>query len=179
MNSGGSHYGDGQAPNWPSADDLTEKWRYTTIDRLRRALKSEETEGQEREIQASYYDNMSQVSSRLANLLAPVWSQEVEARVRRVVGQACAFALDIAVERCRVQVFMPKLGGRVLRESADVKDVYVGSEKEIPYGTAHFAVSPGLSKEGNSRGGNLHERTVISKAVVYFSLESDTGLAGY
>ena len=88
------------------------------------------------------------------------------------------FALLISLERCRVRVFLPStLGPHTQRGSKDVRDVFPGNETNVPYANAQFVVAPGLSKEGNSRGGKLEQRTVLSRAVVYFSLEANEGVS--
>lgn len=169
--------------DWPKPQLLAEKWRYTTTERLKRLLDSSNTpQAQYQQARASYQSNISSLIASLAGLFSSHSktnnAQGLSARLHDLLDQASRFAILISSERCRVRVFLPSgLGARSRRESKDVKDVYPGNETEMPYGTAEFVVAPGLSKEGNSRGGKLEERDVLSKAVVYFSLDSTGGVS--
>lgn len=172
--------------DWPERDTLAEKWRYTTVDCLRRSLNSdpsgsashaEATNLQDQQIQESFHANMATVTSRLTSLLLDYDSSSssvLAASISGLLNQAATFALLIALERCRVQVFVPAIGGPsntlTRRDTPDFKDVYPGNEAEMPCGVAEFVVAPGLSKAGNSRGGKLDERVVLSRATVYFTL---------
>ncbi len=169
--------------DWPEPDFLVEKWRYTTTDRMRRCLSSSGTQhGPNQQIQKSSKDNISWLVSQLRGLFSSTTGggndRDLIARLKDLLDQALMFALLISLERCRVRVFLPStLGPRSQRETKDVKDVFPGNENEMPCGNAQFVVAPGLSKEGNSRGGKLEQRTVLSKAVVYFSLEGSEGVS--
>ena len=168
------------ARGWPKAEALAEKWRYTTVGRLRRALSASGTRyNQDLQIQNSYDNNISTVRDQLASLLSSRsdGTYDLGIRLQKFLTKASEFATLLALERCRVHVFLPSaLGPRTKRdpgERGDYQDVYPGDETKIPYGTAEFVVAPGLVKEGNSRGGKLEDRETLSKAKVYFSLVMD------
>ncbi|ETI21667.1 hypothetical protein G647_08014 [Cladophialophora carrionii CBS 160.54] len=163
-------------PEWPEPDPLAEKWRYTTVDRLRIAQNAlTGSHSQRQEIQTSYQDRISALTSALSGLFAfPSTannnSPSLATRLDELLDQASEFAILIAVQRYRVRFFLPSsLGPRSQLDPKYVKGVYPASELEFAYANAEFVVSPGLVKEGNSRGGKLEEKVPLIKAVVYFN----------
>ncbi|EXJ56125.1 hypothetical protein A1O7_09056 [Cladophialophora yegresii CBS 114405] len=166
---------------WPEADPLAEKWRYTTVERLRSARNAPTApHRQHQEIQASYQDRISSLISTLSHLFVfPSTnnnSPSLATRLHELIEQASEFATLIAIQRYRVRFFLPStLGLRGQLDTKYVKGVYPGSELEAAYANAEFVVSPGLVKEGNSRGGKLEEKVPLIKAVVYFNHEGSAG----
>jgi hypothetical protein len=163
---------------WPRVDALAEKWRYATVDRLQRTLMaSTENMTQSSQLEQSKNANITGMAAQLATLFSPGSNdtQTLFNRLQAMLDNASGFAISIALERCRVRVFVPPatrfLGSKKPRDCKDVKDVHPGDEAEIPFGDAEFVVAPGLSKEGNARGGKLDDRMVLTKAMVYFTLK--------
>ncbi|KIW64727.1 hypothetical protein PV04_09641 [Phialophora macrospora] len=168
---------------WPDPDPLAEKWRYTTVDRLRQAQGLfTAPHNQQQEIQTSYHARMSTLTSTLSSLFSiPSFdsnSQGLATRLQELLKQASEFAIHMGIQRRRVRVFLPSTVGPPGRLDPEyVKDVYPGSELEMARATAEFVVAPGLVKEGNTRGGNLQERMALTKAVVYFNPEGNAGVS--
>jgi hypothetical protein len=168
---------------WPDPDPLAEKWRYTTVDRLRLAQSPVTCpHSQQEEIRTSYHDHMSTLTSTLSSLFSfpPVNSnsQGLATRLHELLNQASEFAIHIGLQRCRVRVFLPStFGPRSQLDPDYVKGVYPGSELEMAYAASEFVVAPGLVKEGNSRGGKLQERVPLTKAVVYFNPEDNAAVS--
>lgn len=89
-------------------------------------------------------------------------------KVQNILNAACDFALTIALERCRIQVYAPSMGKSAKIELEGVVDMNARNDLGMEPKTAQFIVEPGLMKAGNARGGALHKREFLCKAAVYF-----------
>ncbi|EXJ65940.1 uncharacterized protein A1O5_10916 [Cladophialophora psammophila CBS 110553] len=100
---------------WPTADPLGEKYCYTTVEHLSRALElPDDSTPRDREIQTSYQNNILTVHSKLAMIFASSLSTldpGAITAINKLLTQAVEFVL-VSVERCRVRLFLPSLLGK-------------------------------------------------------------------
>src|SRR5438105_2280101 len=96
---------------WPPPDYLTEKWRYVTLEPLQRGLSANKARHTINEvIQKSYENNMFKISEKLAEALSRVSSQGMQADIRNILAAASSLALDLGIQRARIQIFSPQPG---------------------------------------------------------------------
>jgi hypothetical protein len=89
-------------------------------------------------------------------------------KVQSILNAACEFAITIALERCRIQVYAPSTGMTADIQLEGVVDMNARNDFGLESKRAQFIVEPGLMKVGNARGGALHKREFLCKAAVYF-----------
>jgi len=153
----------------PDPESSAEKWRYTTIERLQTALKNKQsTQESDRQIRQSYQENVLNLEQSISTWLAQMGAFIEMEKIQDIVKTACEFALIIAVERCRVQLYAPSPGEDMKSGAEGILDATPGYAAVDQRRTVQFIVEPGLVKNGNARGGALQSRVFLSRAVVYF-----------
>jgi len=154
---------------WPRPDILSEKWRYVSFEPLRaRLLANTQRLPADEEIKKSYKSNVSRVSGALQEALSRVSSHDKRAAISDIVDKACSLALDIGIQRCRLQLFSPRPNDTVSRRYPDTyEDVNEDNDTGMTEGTVKLVVWPGLRKTGDGRGGCLERSIDLSPAGVY------------
>jgi len=86
------------------------------------------------------------------------------APVRQLLDKAIAMAIQMSLQRCRLQVTYPEIGTRFDKEQMfSLPDLH---GEEIDDGVVTFVVNPGLTKWGDVHGKNLELRYDIVPALV-------------
>jgi hypothetical protein len=155
---------------WPGPGNLSEKWRYATLEPLREVLtKNMGKHPAYEETWRSYKINVSRVSEALDEALRQVTSQVSQADIHDIVDKACSLALDFGVQRCRLQVVAPQPNDTISRTSTgNFSDVNSENDRGLESGVVQLMISPGLCRRGDGRGGRLEsEIASICPTVLY------------
>lgn len=154
---------------WPQPETLSEKWRSLAVEELRSTLT---TRGCMQpfagDAKKGYEDNVAMVSEDLAKSLSRVCSEDKTMEIRDIVDKACFLALDMGMQRSRLQLFAPRLGDKVSRHYPKTyTEVNPNNEPKATSGTVRLVVRPGLRKTGDGRGGCLDQTTDLCPAGLY------------
>ncbi|OCK81695.1 hypothetical protein K432DRAFT_403556 [Lepidopterella palustris CBS 459.81] len=161
---------------WPEPDILSEKWRYTTFETLRRDLDQTNTNrhAASKQIMRSYQDNSSTVKNVLSAGVAKVTSEDKDADISSIVDEACSLALDFGIERCRLQLTAPQPNELVsMFNPGAYEDHNDRNDPSLTEGIVELVISPGLRKMGDGRGGRLDQVIDLCPAAIYMRAPSN------
>jgi hypothetical protein len=160
----------GHCNGWPIPTSLSETWRYTTMESMLNLVDQEIlTHGKEKDmpksleaaIIAKRKDVINGIGVRLAKVsTTPITGQQVS----KIVDKAYAFAMQMALQRVRLQITYPKPGDK---SNADTMSFLPDPEgDDIDGELVAFIVNPGLTKWGDAHGKNLDHRYDIVPSLV-------------
>jgi hypothetical protein len=154
---------------WPQPETFSEKWRSLAVGELRSTLSRQGCiQPFAGDAKRSYEDNVAMVSVGLAESLSRVCSQEKTKEIRDIVDKACCLAMDMGMQRSRLQLFAPRLSDKVSRHCTKTyTEVNCDNEPETTSGTVRLVVRPGLRKMGDGRGDRLDQTTDLCPAGLY------------
>jgi hypothetical protein len=92
-------------------------------------------------------------------------------RVNRIVDKAFALAMQMSLQRSRLQVTFPRIGSAF--NKAEMSPVADNEDDDVQYEYVALVVAPGLTKWGNSHGKNLDDRFDIVHAMVQLEVPSE------
>ncbi|KAF1833754.1 hypothetical protein BDW02DRAFT_598808 [Decorospora gaudefroyi] len=155
---------------WPTPTSLCEAWRYITVESMLELVDRDViTHGKEKEkpkklepgVLATRTSTVATIGSPLTKISTAVVSI---AEVQNIVDKAFAFALQMSLQRVRLQITYPKVGDKF---NADTMKLMPDADGEdLDDGTVAFIVNPGLTKWGDTHGKNLDHRYDIVPALV-------------
>ncbi|KAJ4324501.1 hypothetical protein N0V94_001241 [Neodidymelliopsis sp. IMI 364377] len=160
---------------WPSPSSLCEIWRCTTAEQLSAQLSSmavsrgstgvRETP---RNLDLNFIDTHTQVYDVIMGFLTTISGVEDIPQVHSIIDKAFALALQMSLQRVRLQITYPCIGAAFDQSSMKpMDDPDDDDEKdEIEVGIVAFVVNPGLAKWGNAHGKNLDQRYDIVPSLV-------------
>ena len=159
----------GALPGLPEASEASETWKYTTMERLEAAMRERESN----EITESYNNWKKATAEELVEAIAvAVGSTErsrLKAGMEKLLKDAFLLAIHLGKQRCRMEFFY-LTPGTVLQES-DLRAIKNRDRKvtETNAGsTIALAISPGLKRFGDSRGGfSSKDSSVVCQAEVF------------
>jgi len=108
--------------NWPPLSTSTEKWRATTFEMLAQLLSTNDPM-----IKESRDTNLKNVYQTLCMTLSLVSSQNQDSELWRIVSNAVDLAIDMAEQRCRLQLFYPSINDAIFINSETYESVNLGS----------------------------------------------------
>lgn len=154
---------------WPQPESLSEKWRSLAVEELRSKLSTQGCiQPFAGDAKKSYEDNVAMVSVGVAESLSRVCSQEKAMEICDIVDKACCLAMDMGMQRSRLQLFAPQLSDKVSRHCTKTYiEVNCDNEPETTSGTVRLVVRPGLRKMGDGQGDCLDQTTDLCPAGLY------------
>lgn len=167
-------------PSWPSPSPLCEKWRYVTIEQLQSKVVGEQPTSHEWEesdnqeidvvVDSSHQNAKIHIEQALIDALIPVAPGIKPAKIQKIVRKACELAVQLGLQRCRLQIIAPKLDQEyIARKTTDMMGIS-GCEN-IKTGRVAFIVNPGLRKWGDGHGGHLDQSLNLVPALVFIEGE--------
>jgi hypothetical protein len=165
---------------WPTPSTQAETWRRATIEHMvalagrttitrgedelsSQPLDKGATSGLQRNVLLARARVAEIIISRLVKL-----SPETDiSQVQKLIDRAFALALEMSLQRSRLQVAYPAVGAVFNKEH--MSPIPDRSGKDIEDGTVAFVVNPGLVKWGDAEGRNLELRYDIVASLVQLS----------
>ncbi|USP81406.1 hypothetical protein yc1106_08680 [Curvularia clavata] len=163
-------FGDSWINRWPKPNPESETWRFTTVTKLvgdtgQETLIAGQDHGDRpglnayaHQLQQEMLERRGYVANIIKSHLTAVVPTSDLSHISEVVNKAFALALDMSMQRFRVQVTWPDIGEEF--EASSMTPVPDRNGEEIRRGVVAFIVNPGLSRWGNARGqdfGVCHE----------------------
>ncbi|KAF1979395.1 hypothetical protein BU23DRAFT_403812, partial [Bimuria novae-zelandiae CBS 107.79] len=152
-----------------AANPLAERWRYTTLEQMMR-VKDTITQGvvigSEDPAQLSIMKARQAVHNSIYHSLFQISPASDFGMIDAIIDKAFALALDMAIQRCRVQTFRGQIG--------EVYNQYVSlhlksslENEDLPEGCVAFVIKPGLEKWGDGQGKHLDQKLVLVPSEVF------------
>ncbi|KAH7383280.1 hypothetical protein BKA66DRAFT_391363, partial [Pyrenochaeta sp. MPI-SDFR-AT-0127] len=162
---------------WPSPSPQCETWRYTTMEHLAQitghnVITHGEVEESAETPQSSTLHSlqMSTLEARhnVVNLVEPrlasIFPEIDPPKIWNIVNKAFRLALEMSVQRCRIQVTFPAVGTNFDKECMASMPNHSG--EDIDTEVVAFIVNPGLTKWGDANGKKLDQRYDIVPSLV-------------
>jgi hypothetical protein len=167
-------FGSDHHHDWPSPSSFCESWRRSTAEHLRESMKTvirhdDIMEPIPKRIKTARIDASKQLTSELETSLKQMFPETNVSQVRIIVEKAFALAVQMSLQRCRLQITYPSTGCIFIKgEMTSVPD------RDGDDGIAEvvaFVVNPGLTKWGDARAEKLDERYDIVSCLVQLERE--------
>jgi hypothetical protein len=170
-------FGMDHCDGWPLPTAQSEDWRQATMEQLMSMIDQDIIT--ERMAKTNYefvellmieeHENIIKfIESGLALITPSVDSN----RVGGIVDKAFALAMQMSLQRSRLQVTSPRIGSAF--NKAEMSPVADDEDEDVQYESVALIVAPGLTKWGNSHGKNLDDRYDIVRAMVQPQVPSET-----
>jgi hypothetical protein len=179
-------FGDDFVDRWPVPSSLCENWRCIGIERMvdqvGRSTIMEGLAGTPPGSEAvqSLRDQVTKTRSATCDIIGSkivLVSTTVDlTRVPLIVNKAYSLAMEMSLQRSRLQVTWPYVGELFVKEEMSCVPDSDGEEFEA--GTVAFTVHPGLVKWGDANGKNFEERYDIVSSLVHLELPVRRATAG-
>ncbi|KAF2243610.1 hypothetical protein BU26DRAFT_402709, partial [Trematosphaeria pertusa] len=150
---------DGQ---WPTPSEEAERWKYTTVEQLTemvdrdvitRGAVTHAHQGLENSIMSARLVTRNAIEGNLARLSPGKDFSHVEG----IVNKAFGLALQMALQRSRLQIVYPEIGDVYALGETPALTIIHESEG-VEKGRVAFIVNPGLAKWGDAHGRHLEQR---------------------
>ena len=148
---------------------LCETWRRTTLEHLMTfvdhdAITSWSDDKTIRVLEYAIFQTRNGAFEEIKSTFA-LFAPSIDlAPVRQLLDKATAMAIQMSLQRCRLQITYPKIGARFNKEQMSSLPDLDG--EELDDGVVTFVVNPGLTKWGDVHGKNLDLRYDIVPALV-------------
>ena len=168
-------YGKSQEGNLPSPSASCESYRCTLVNEFVR-LAGRETilSGQDgfclsrraiaRRLAEGTLKCREQVATTIGAKLATISSAVDISQVSSIVDRSFALALEMSLQKCRLQITYPVIGAAF--HSSSMSSMPDLDGEDINDGCVAFIVNPGLTKWGDANGKNLDQRYDIVPSLV-------------
>ncbi|KAL1801371.1 hypothetical protein ACET3X_001713 [Alternaria dauci] len=148
-------YGAGQLDSWPIPSSHSETWRVKTVEQLYEQTRPETVAGDKsgllpKGLTASMVgvrDFATTVISSHFDILSPGYKL---ADVHLIVDKAFALAMDMFLQRSRLQVTYPAIGAEFNETS--MSSVEDDEDQDMEVGVVALIINPGLTKWGDVHG---------------------------
>ncbi|EAT86145.2 hypothetical protein HBH56_026530 [Parastagonospora nodorum] len=163
---------------WPDPSLPCENWRWATMEQLVQKVGSSTiTLGQLVQSPAGPSDTKSQatqqyilqtrnkVANTIGEKLTLVSTQADLSRVPLIVDKAFSLAMEMSLQRSRLQITWPIVGNAFVEE--EMSCLPDPDSEDLEGGNVAFTVSPGLVKWGDANGKNFEERYDIVPSLVH------------
>ena len=166
--------------SWPPPSSLCEKWRYVTIEQLQNKVVGERQASHEREesdnqeidevVDSSHQNAKIHIEQALTSALDPVAPGIKPAKIQKIVRKACELAVQLGLQRCRLQIIAPKLDQEyIAKKTTDM--IGISGCENIKKGCVAFIANPGLRKWGDGHGSHLDQSLNLVPALVFIEGE--------
>lgn len=155
-------FGDAHNHHWPIPSELAEHWRHTTAEQFvqivgRDAITKISNQHIFTEIGASINMAQEEIINTIETVLTPISPSTNFSLLKKIVEKAFALALEISLQRSRIQITVPTYGEPFIAGKCPSLTSIAESE-DVDQGHVAFTVSPGLTKWGDAHGKNLKHR---------------------
>ncbi|EDU42317.1 hypothetical protein PtrM4_124300 [Pyrenophora tritici-repentis] len=155
---------------WPKPTTLCETWRYTTVESMleridRNIIAHGKEVGEPNKLEVGVSTLRHETYNTIGSRLTKISSITVDApQVQNIVDKAFKLALQMSLQRVRIQITHPKVGDSFSTDT--MKAVPNTDGEDADDGAVAFIVHPGLTKWGDTHGKNLDHRYDIVPSLV-------------
>jgi hypothetical protein len=163
---------------WPIPSSSSENWRCTSMEQLVDEVgRSTITQGEVKEenlpAESDHVQSLIRqvvqarkaVANTIGGQLATVSAKADLSRVPLIIDKAFSMAMEMSLQRSRLQVTCPFVGDQFAEEQ--MKCIPASDDEDVKRGTVAFIVNPGLAKWGDANGKNFEERHDIVPSLVH------------
>ncbi|KAI4925413.1 hypothetical protein J4E85_007292 [Alternaria conjuncta] len=173
-------FGSEHCNGWPNPTALSETWRYTTMESMLATIDPTvithgTTQEEPDDIEIGIAGARTMCAEVLRNALSRVSSGGNPSQIETIVNKAFALAMQMSVQRVRLQITYPTVGDIFDNETMNFLPDPDGAD--VDHGTVAFTVNPGLSKWGDAHGKNLEHRYDIVPSQVQLEAPLQEGIA--
>lgn len=158
------------AHQWPIPSTLCETWRCTTMDHVFGQMIAQEvvTQGKKHEKTTVLEESVLKARDNVMNIITTTVAKMSPAtdlkQVRVLVDKAFALAVQMSIQRSRLQVTYSNVGAKFEKDSMVFRPDPDGNDVED--GMVAFVVHPGLTKWGDTHGKKLEYRYDVVPSLV-------------
>jgi hypothetical protein len=154
---------------WPSPTSLSEAWRCTTMESMLESVdRAVITQGKvsdvPNKVEIGITNTRQEVLDFVGKGLSKISVKIDGLQIEQVVDKAFAFAVQMSIQRVRLQVTYPKVEENFNTDT--MKFIPDPDGEDVDDGLVAFVVNPGLTKWGDSHGKNLDHRYDIVPSFV-------------
>lgn len=169
-------FGEEHGEEWPDPSPDSEAWRLNTVKNLLKQIGRETVaEGQTGgknwhanrvigDLQESVLEMRAATVNTIKGNLEAISPKADLVQISDIVNQASTLAMNLSLQRCRLQVTYPDIGERF--EPDGMSAVPDRNGHDIREGVVAFVVNPGLTKWGDANGNHLEEWYEIVPSLV-------------
>ncbi|KAI4924199.1 uncharacterized protein J4E92_007280 [Alternaria infectoria] len=162
-------FGSDHNHDWPSPSVVCENWRRSTAECLRESanavVRNDDTlEPTSKRIKTARIDASKELASEWESFLKQMFPGSNSSQVHSIVDKAFALAVQMSLQRCRLQITYPSTG--CMFAEGEMTSVPDREGDDFNDGVVAFVVNPGLTKWGDARGEKLDERYDIVPCLV-------------
>jgi len=170
-------FGAGHLDNWPKPSSQAEDWRAKTVEYLmsqtsRDIVTQGKSDNMLEGLTGSVIEARTFVAGIITGHMELISSEHDILQIQLIVDKAFALALQMSLQRSRIQVTYPAVGATFHTEQmlfADEDD-----DEDMGQGTVAFVINPGLAKWGDAHGKNFDHRYDIVPSLVQL-VQKDPG----
>jgi hypothetical protein len=160
---------------WPCPSSLCETWRYTTAERMlecvdRDVITNGKAKDEYKGLELCIVETRKGVVAAIESGILNIASTADNLDIVSIVNKAFALAVQMALQRSRLQITYPKVGDRFNQNT--MKFMPDPDGEDIDDGMVAYVVNPGLTKWGDATGKHLEHRYDIIPSFV--QLETTT-----
>jgi hypothetical protein len=162
--------------SWPTPSLRCESWRYSTMEHIVDVVghaiitcgKKRHDQGAEevstQALEMGVLQTRDKVGDTIRFHLSTLSPAAKFPQIKNLVDKAFTLAVEMTLQRSRLQVTYPKVGSRF--DKAQMSSIPDRSGEDIEDGTVAFIASPGLTKWGDAQGRKLDCRYDIVPSLV-------------
>jgi hypothetical protein len=169
-------FGMDHCDGWPLPTSQSEDWRQATMEQLvsmvdQDIITERKTKTNLKFTEALMMEEHENIIKFIESGLARITPSVDFNRVNGIVDKAFALAMQMSLQRSRLQVTFPRIGSAF--NKAEMSPVANDEDDDVQYEYVALVVVPGLTKWGNSHGKNLDDRYDIVRAMVQSEVPSE------
>jgi len=162
-------FGTSHCDGWPLPTSQSEDWRQATMEQLmcmvdQDIITERKTKTNLDFVEALMMEEHENIIKFIESGLALITPSVDSNRVSGIVDKAFALAMQMSLQRSRLQVTFPRIGSAF--NKAEMSPVADDEDDDVQYEYVALVVAPGLTNWGNSHGKNLDDRYDIVRAMV-------------
>jgi hypothetical protein len=170
-------FGMDHCDGWPLPTSQSEDWRQATMEQLMSMVDQDiiterKTKTNLEYVEALMMEEHENIINFIESGLALITPSVDSNRVNGIVDKAFALAMQMSLQRSRLQVAFPRIGSAF--NKAEMSPVADDEDDDVQYEYVALVVAPGLTKWGNSHGKNFDDRYDIVRAMVQPEVPSET-----
>jgi len=163
-------FGKSGIDRWPLPSEAAERWRSNTVDSIVSKIGKDNflnklVEVQDQKLANSAWHQRLWAAKLIFENLKLEDLPENVTHISRIINKAVALALQMFIQRSRIQLTIPKIGENYRQGSSASLNVMPDCE-DVELGTVMFILNPGLTKWGDVHGKNLDQRTDLVPSLV-------------
>jgi hypothetical protein len=165
-------YGSAHDHDWPIPCELSERWKYTTIESLLDIFGKEAiingipNGGASSSVRESMTNLREGIQASIESTFTSLSPKTDFYQLQPIINKSISLALQMSLQRCRVQIVWPAIGeAYVLGETIHLSSI--SDSEDVEEGNVAFIVNPGLAKWGDAYGKKLEQRLDIVPSMVF------------